>query len=200
MTYLVNNCNHWISYHMIDALLNNGQKVEGLKNGEKNDHLLLYFGRNSNFSIAEDYKTKKYQRVISLNSPLSGIKAEHVLVINPDDHEKADGISYIKVPLLFGEWMPMNKQGMYVDETFISFDSESFLANAMYIKDFTKAMIEWIDSENKSLKQGEIAKKAENQRLRLESFIHLRDNDAVKKQIAQVIEHYTIYKEMYNCR
>ncbi|WP_164215008.1 hypothetical protein [Virgibacillus sp. YIM 98842] len=201
MTFLVNNCNHWISYHIIDELLNNGYEVEGLKNGEKNEHLLMYFGRNSHFSLSENDKTKQYHTVISLNNPLPGVKSKYVHVINPEGHRnEKEGVSFIQAPLLFGEWMPMNEKGMYVNEKFIPFDSEHFLTKSIYIKDFTKAFVQWIRSENKITNLDILSENNRNEWLKLESSTYLRDNRPVKEQLARVIEHYRMYKEMYDCK
>ena len=201
MTYLVNNCNHWISYHIIDELLNIGFEVEGLKNGEKNDHLLMYFGRNSNFSLAEDYKNKYYHTVITLNHLLFGVKSKYAHVVNPKgrSNEKED-VFHIQAPLLFGEWMPMNEEGMYINEKFIPFDSEHFLTKSIYIKDFTKAFIQWMQSESKARNLEIISNNNKNERVKLESSIYLRNNRPVKEQLAQVIKHYTLFREIYNCK
>jgi hypothetical protein len=199
MTYLVNDCNLWISYHIIEELLNAGQKIEGVKNGEKDDHLLMYFGRNSNFSIAEDYKTKQYQTVISLHKPLDDVKAKQSHIINPIDNQpKRDGVTLIQAPMLFGEWMPMNKNGMYVDEKFIPFDSEYFLTNSIYIKDFTKVFIQWMQSGHKNHELEIVSKNNEHEGLKLESSIYLRDNEPIKEQLNQVLAHYTMYRKIYN--
>jgi hypothetical protein len=200
MTYLVNDCNHWISYHLIEELLNAGNKVEGLKNGKKNDHLLMYFGRNSHFSLTEDYKTKRYHAVISLQKPLANVKAGKTHIINPlDDESKLDGAAYIQVPLLFGEWMPMTNNGMYVNEKFIPFDSEYFLTKSIYIKDFTKVFVQWMQEENKNQELEIVSKNDESERVKLENLLYLRDNGPIEKQLNQVIEHYTMYRKIYNC-
>lgn len=198
MVIFINNCNHWINYHMIDALLNTGYKVEGLKEGKENEHLLLYFGRNSNFSIAENYKTKDYQHAVSLQVPVAGVNAEYNHVITMDSSPGRDGTYYLQAPLLFGEWMPMNREGMYVNGRFIPFNSEDFIIKSMYIKDFTKVFIDWIDAVNKNRKMGFLSGEDGNKWVKLESYLHLRNNDAMEEQLDQVIEHYNNHKEMYH--
>ncbi|MFA1818958.1 hypothetical protein ACDX78_01940 [Virgibacillus oceani] len=199
MTHLVNDCNHWISYHLIEEFLNAGYKVEGLENKEKDDYLLMFFGRNSNFSITDDYKKKHYHAVISLHQPVDNVKTEKTYIVNPiDNQHKIDGIAYIQVPLLFGEWMPMNKQGMYVNKKFISFDSEYFLTKSIYIKDFTKVFVQWMQKGNNNQEMEIISKNDKSERVKLENLLYLRDNGPIEEQLNQVIEHYATYRKIYN--
>jgi|SRR5690625_364803 len=198
MTYLINDCNHWISYHLIEELLNSGKKVEGLKNEEKDDHLLMFFGRNSNFTVAHDYKTKHYHAVISLQYPLTNVKTEKTHIVNPiNGHNKVEGESYIHAPLLFGEWMPMDEKGMYINNKFIPFNSESFLTKSIYIKDFTKVFVQWMQKENKNQELQIISKNDKSKRVKLENSLYLSDNEPIEKQLSQVIEHYTMYRKIY---
>src|SRR5699024_2618426 len=119
---------------------------------------------------------------------------------NPEDKQNMnkEDITCIQARLLFGEWMPMNKEGMYVEEEFIPFDSKYFLTTAIYIKDFTKVLNQWMQSENKNQELEIVSSNNENKWLKLENLIYLRDNRPVKEQLKQVIKHYTMYRKLYN--
>ena len=74
------------------------------------------------------------------------------------------------------------------------------MTKSIYIKDFTKAFVQWIRSENKITNLDILSENNRNEWLKLESSTYLRDNRPVKEQLARVIEHYRMYKEMYDCK
>lgn len=191
MTCLVVNCNHWIGYHIVNGLLEDDWLVEGVIDKEEKDTLSMFFGRNSNFSFCENVEKKVYDTVISVGVPLKEIDHVHTnrsVIIHPTvpENMKEDTI-LIKAPLLFGEWMPMNENGMYRNHLFIPFDSTYFLTEAVYIEDFVSYLVKWLNDDIADNKKSAIIK--------LEHSAYTRDNRPIEKKLEQVKEHYHQFKK-----
>ncbi|WBX79986.1 hypothetical protein PD280_20610 [Virgibacillus salarius] len=194
MTCLIINCNHWIGYHIVNDLLEKGWEVDGLVNEQLNDSLSLYYGRNSNFSFYQSANKKHYDTKIHVGSMkrVEEVSADLSVVIHSvaPDHLHANDF-FIKAPLLFGEWMPMTENGMYRNQLFIPFNSTYFLTEAVYIKDFMHAFMDWLEKDNK---KGE---NKENKQIKLEKSAYLRDNIPIEEKLDHVLEHYHLNKEIY---
>jgi len=152
MNVLVHNCFHWISYHIVDQLLINGYQVDGYHQNmsEKAEFLSHFLGRNSLFTNLEKPQ-KKYDLVIILNDHkiLPKIDSYQTIFLSSEDediNENSTKAIFIKLPLLFGEWMNMNSEGIYVSDKYIPFASSEFQTHAVYIKDFTKKLLKYIKS------------------------------------------------------
>ncbi|NBJ70937.1 MULTISPECIES: hypothetical protein [Clostridia] len=193
MATLVVNCNHWIGFHIVNGLLEQGLKVEGLVNDKKDDGLTLFFGRNSNFSFFIDKKNNTYDQIIqvgpmnidvTLSSELF-ITLAHPITVN--DLTSSNEL-YIELPLLFGEWMPMTESGMYFQEEFISFSSDNFNQHATYIQDFVARFITWLSTTDLHHIKGTVKK------INLDKFVKIQDNRPKEDKVKQVIQHYRNYR------
>ncbi|WP_042224621.1 hypothetical protein [Oceanobacillus manasiensis] len=201
MTYLVYPSNHWIGYHMVEHLLELGYEVHGKEIEQESNELTLFFGRNSNYSsynldtkykaayIFADYDAKLFSNTL------------HTYVLNENCQQVTErNHTAIHVPMLFGEWMPMNKEGMYWSGTYIRFDSSLFQKEAIYIKDFIKELVKW---KNKVIADRDELyilsyRSAQTKKFKLENSVYLRDNIPIEEKLQKVLQHYKQNKLHYD--
>ncbi|MFU0788606.1 hypothetical protein [Virgibacillus proomii] len=191
MTILVVNCNHWIGFHVVNYLLENGMEVEGLLNDKEDESLSLFFGRNSNFIFYSHKRDNRYNLIIQIGQMEvpSAVSSDYSIVLDYKQPEKIRATDlFIELPLLFGEWMPMTEKGMYMNQHFIPFSSTHFLEHAIYIKDFVKSLMDWLETDDDYKKLTVIKK---NQ---LEKILQIRDNKPNKDKLEQVIRHYCLFR------
>lgn len=133
MLFIVQPCFHWVGYHIVTHLLQEGIEVVGIDelSEEVNTHLYMLVGRNSNFQhffFIED----KSNHLHGSNEETFISYQQNQLVINRENE-----VEVIDLPPLYGEWMDLNK-----------FHSESALyqwvkeTNALYIKVVVKKLID----------------------------------------------------------
>src|SRR5690625_5995594 len=94
--------------------------------------------RNSLFSLRTDQELEQYQTVIGVGETDDTIDTRRFIMINHEG-QQADlqkNRTFIQTPILFGEWMPMDQKGAYINDTYITFESPEFLITAIYINDF----------------------------------------------------------------
>src|SRR5699024_5331671 len=138
MSHLVTNCFDWEGFHMVNQELDKGHEVEGddEETTDFKEHLSMFLGRNSEFRMKTRDELTSYDTAIVIREdPCTDVlKARKMLNIscNKIQAKREASMTTIHVPILFGEWMPMNEQGMYVGNQFISFDSAHFLSEAVY--------------------------------------------------------------------
>ncbi|UJL47616.1 hypothetical protein KFZ58_07055 [Virgibacillus sp. NKC19-16] len=197
MSILVDNCNHWIGFHIVDELLENSYTVDGI--GDEDSVLAMFLGRNSSFNFVKPDVKKHYDTAIIIGDQSNtGIKSGQSLIINPVLVDRVENRVEINVPLLFGEWMPMNEKGFYYNNTFITFDSDFFQTEAIYIKDFTKGLMQWLKmKELPSTLEVRSEKNKDNQHVKLENAVYIRDNRPMEEKVKSVLEHYYLYKKFY---
>lgn len=204
MNILVQNCFHWIGYHYVNFLLEEGMVVKGVDkiNTNKKENLYMFVGRNSSFELIDssnqneeidailiigdiDYTEKIYcNRIIHILVGNSSKSLPNSIVINP--------------PLLFGEWMEMNEKGFYVTDRFISFDSEEFRNEAVHILDFIQATYRLFNATVVSQRVDVFSKKIFlNDAVKLENSICIRDNIPIEENMRKVIEHYRRHQQLY---
>ncbi|MGJ9459371.1 hypothetical protein [Oceanobacillus sp. CF4.6] len=208
MPVLVVNCDDWLGYHIVNKLLEQGYKVDGIVHADRNDEpdedLTMFFGRNSSFSMIPADKEKKYNIGIIAGDYDGKInqKIEKLIVINPDKKEQRSMVNYttsctmIKAPLLFGEWMPMNEKGVFHKNEFIPFTSGKFKESSLYVQDFTKGLLQWMKVPNLPSElhiYSSNHKKEVN--TKLDKNIYLRDNISNRDHVKTVIEHYVLFKK-----
>ncbi|WP_067730681.1 hypothetical protein [Oceanobacillus damuensis] len=215
-TVLVVNCNHWIGYHIVNTLLENDKKVDGIANlGRSNkpkkgevlieEDLSLYYGRNSSFSMIDSDEEKYYEIGIIAGGDHLNLnqKVKKLYVINPEDEEirssNDNNFTIIKVPLLFGEWMPMNEKGMFRKEEFIPFRSDYFKKNAVYVRDFAEGILQWLEVPGLPLIL-HVYSRHYNRGVdaELEKVIYLRENVPIIKRINSVVDHYRLLSNFNN--
>lgn len=204
MTYLVVNCNDWLGFHIVNTLLENDFNVDGIEDQNKNDHLSMFFGRNSSFSFVDSTVKRKYDTVIYTGDEdeLKGIQSERKVFIS-DNNTGIKGTSkksevYINTPFLFGEWMPMDEKGVYRNQEYIPFESELFKTTAVYINHFTKGLVQWLKTpELSQVLEVKSAKQTDKDDVKFENSIYLRDNIPIMEDVKKVLDHYQLYKDIY---
>ncbi|MEN1970324.1 hypothetical protein WMZ97_19905 [Lentibacillus sp. N15] len=205
MTVLVTNCFHWIGFHIVNHLLENGYQVDGEATcmTTSAEHFALMVGRNDAFSLIRDKSDRKenYQLMIINQSDeaMQHIKTKKSFKLcrNHEDKTNLDRTAII-LPMLFGEWMPMDEQGIYDQGNFISFNSEVFTNEAVYIGDFIQCLMQCLHSSHLP---SQFKIKSERQRTlateHAAQIIFLRDSRPVEKQVKAVSDHYNRFKAMY---
>ncbi|WP_449354081.1 hypothetical protein ACUL41_12015 [Virgibacillus natechei] len=197
MSILVDNCNHWIGFHIANDLLENSYTVDGI--GDENSDLLMFLGRNSSFNFVGRNLEKQYETAIMIGGQSdTEFKSGQTLIINPKSTDRVENRVEINTPLLFGEWMPMNEEGFYNNNTFIRFDSDYFQTEAIYIDDFTKGLIQWLKmKEFPSTLEVRSEKNKDNKHVKLENTVYIRDNRPMADKVKNVLEHYQLYRKIY---
>lgn len=189
MLFLVENCFHWIGFHIINYLLEDGYQVHGVDeiSTDKKEHLSMYVGRNESFqhfSALErdtDYDTS--------------MKIDNNEIIITHQQNKS---LRVKLPLLFGEWMPMESNGIYYKNELISFDSDVFIREGVFIEDFIKSLMQWVNSSQlPSFIDVKSIKNRRDENVRLENFIYIRNNRPTEENVKIVINHYKKFNEYY---
>src|SRR5699024_3191997 len=162
---------------------------------DEEEHLAMMIGRNDLFSaFTDDQPSNHHTHVI-----LSEENSAHVQ--NMDDvktfklsrkpEQEKKGVIVVQLPLLFGEWMPMNEDGVYIDKQFIPFTSEIFQKEAVYIEDFITSFMLCLTASNLPEKlaiksRRETVAERENDR----QVIYLRKRKPIDDQIKTVVAHY----------
>ncbi|GAB3059959.1 hypothetical protein [Virgibacillus ainsalahensis] len=198
MRVFVADCNHWVGFHIVNALLENDYTVHGTVDKNKHENLELFFGRNSSFSLVEEADGNHYEAAIFTGAQEARheVLSERTIVID-SDAASTNGTTIV-APLLFGEWMPMNADGFYSNNIFITFNSEAFREEAVYISDFTNALLQWLkipDLPEKLVVESSTNKQKGD--VLLENAIYLRDNRPKEENLKQLIAHYHRYKDIY---
>ncbi|WP_085992748.1 hypothetical protein [Oceanobacillus senegalensis] len=196
MSVLVVNCNQWIGFHVVNELLDNQHEVDGVIDRNISDDLSMFFGRNSSFSFVSGKERKIYSTciIIGHNKEIDVPHAERIFVINSDEetiHSLNENTVHIQA-LLFGEWMPMNQNGFYHDGKLLSFDSKEFKEDAIYIHDFTSALVQWVNSSKLPNE-----KEMKVNRNDIENGIYMNDKNFITKKKDNVLTHYERYKNFY---
>src|SRR5699024_12016099 len=176
MIFLVENCFHWLGFHIINRLLDNGYQVDGMDDldTDKKEHLSMFVGRNELFRhITSRERNTDYDISIQVDECKLVLEKEHPITI--------------KLPLIFGEWMPMNQKGLYVQNEFMRFDSKQFLTNAVYVKDVLESLQQLIDSSDlpRVLEVRSCYSRPMNHK-KLENSIYIRNNRPIQERISIV--------------
>ncbi|WP_077600921.1 NAD(P)-dependent oxidoreductase [Oceanobacillus sojae] len=150
MRILVIPHNHWVGYHVVTKLLDEGCQVEGIRDARNDTGLEDFFGRNSHFREI-DQAVNHYELAIVIDdSATKNIKenAEKIFHIQTDTSLKIvpDNMntSVISVPYLIGEGMEINETGLVMDGRLIPYTDKDWENNAIYITDFLNVLIQWI--------------------------------------------------------
>lgn len=189
MLFLVENCFQWMGFHLVNCLLENGYKVDGVDDlsSDKKDHLSMYIGRNASFQHLSSLK-----RGTNYDSSINITDNEIVLTMEQNTSHR------INLPILFGEWMPMKRDGMYHRNTFISFDSDIFLNEAIYIGDFMKSLIQWVKSSQlPEILEVKSINNKQNEEIKLENSVYIRNNITIEENLKMVRKHYEKFEKLY---
>lgn len=200
MEVLIMNYTNWIGFHLAEALLNEGYKVDGFEGKDGNENLVDFLARNSNFRSLGNLEERVYPLVIysGQEGQLPRISVERAFLINPVSSIHEENIISIHIPLLYGEWMPMDENGIYVNEKRIYFSSELFKREAIYIGDFIQLLLQWINKKPPIEKiRMEIAKNMNYNAVKLEKTFFVDENVPIGDQVQKVVEHYRKYHLLY---
>lgn len=203
MSFLVTNCFDWIGFHMVNHLLEKGYTVDGMdeETTASKDHLSMFLGRNSAFHLKKKKELTTYDTAIVIGEEPcpDGLKAKQIINIrrNKLQDTQKTSMTMLYVPVLFGEWMPMNDKGMYVNNQFITFDSAHFLSEAIYIKDFIAGLFQWMQSADIPSGLEVKSKGSEIKDVKLENTVYIRNNEQTADKIKKVLKHYRNYQQFY---
>lgn len=203
LTILVADCNHWIGYHIANTLLENDYKVDGMvHHNHDGQELSMFFGRNSSFSIPHSEEYNDYKLGIFTGGYTHPIqqRCERMFIINPTQDEinnsNHSNRIVVKADLLFGEWMPMNEQGIFKQKQLIPFASDYFKQHAIYIRDFTDGLMQWMKASNlPSILHIHSKKSSLNTDTKLEKNVFLRENITNGQNVIAVMEHYRLHRK-----
>jgi len=191
MTIFVADCSQWTGFHITTALLEAGKSVDGGKMDTEAEDLSMFFDRNSHFNFVEADTRKSYEIAILIGNHYASanIDAKHLLIIQPSSKKfvskGTDNSIVISVPLLFGERMLMNEEGIYQNGEFIPFDSAYFQDEAIYIEDFTKALMQWMNST--FLRQKLKVRSPRSNESNDENTIHVRMTKPIETRLQEML-------------
>ncbi len=199
MTIVVINCFDWIEFHFVEKLLEQGVKVIGVheKQTDRTLFLEMFFARNSSFDCTKKIP-KEAERVIVIGDTHMIPRSKHVMQCmhretSIEQHIK--GRLYVYIPLLFGEWMPMDKTGMYLGQRHIPYHSEEFQDEAVYVKDFVN---DCLSEFNQTIEHRKENTPYPWEGLILEKGEQIRDNRTKRINIEKMQKHYLKYASFYD--
>lgn len=202
MTILVKNCFHWVNFHIVNELLYAGYRVHGYSKAKTKNKadFLMYLGRNSSFSHLTTLANKEYKAIIvfARNAPKDHIKSKRTFWITNNKAYCPNNIIKINVPTIFGEWMPMDEEQMYIQGKSISFQSPKFLEEAIDIKSLSLALIQWLETPYIPNEINVQSMRSHHKNLMLENIIYLRDNRSIYKRLNEVKNHYKKLKYLHD--
>ncbi|UFU00557.1 hypothetical protein KO561_06340 [Radiobacillus kanasensis] len=189
---VINNCFHWIGYHLLQKFLEGGYEVMGCDpiTSEKREHLSMFVGRNSHFEWMETLPDarKKESDIIYIDVQ------PHVLFIQLEDNQTHT----ISTPMLFGEFMDREDDGFEYKDTFISFESKKFNEEAVWIEDFVDILFS-LFKENQLNKDWKVKSLSKSMREEEDGdeVIYVRQTDTVSNRLQLIDEHYQQYTNLY---
>src|SRR5690625_45955 len=192
MKILINHCFDWESFHFIDTFLSLSYQVFGLndKKVKMSEHIAMYFARNSLFSQKDTILNEKaFDIAIVFDdiSLLQQISAKKKFLITDDHVEAIFPITIIQKPLLYGEWMEMDEEGLYIRDEYILFSDQTFQNNAIYIRTFVQLIISMF-VQNKLPDKLQIYPYRSTKRSK--SGVFLLEKEDQTSILAQVVRHY----------
>ncbi|WP_068676577.1 hypothetical protein [Oceanobacillus sp. Castelsardo] len=199
MSILIVNCNHWIGFHIINTLLEHDFKVDGIINPSLQDDLLMFFGRNSDFQMVNNNKREYSTCVIIGDNPnVEEFKAKNKWLLPMNGIQKLEGtdLTTIHTPILFGEWMPMNENGIYHNNKFIPFDSEEFKNDSLSIHSFTPVLLQLIQTSGQK-NELFVHARQEREKNTEKNGIYIRESESKWKYVADLKKHYKRHGKFY---
>ncbi|MBM7571522.1 hypothetical protein [Aquibacillus albus] len=208
--YVVLGAFHWIGYQIITRLLDDSYEVIGIDKmeSEKKENLSMYIGRNSLFThVSSSEEMNQLQKLQQINilfeidssqlfNDRYSLNTETVINLDKGRVKASSNTVDVDLPLLYGEWMPRNDNGVYHNGQFVAFDSEQFKNEAVYIQDFITCLIETISN----YKQDRVAIKAFDPSFDskdAQKTICIRETKDKDERIKELNDHYKMYKNFY---
>jgi len=196
---LVKNCFHWVGFHVVNRFIMNGYHVDGIHypNSFQKDYLSLFLGRNSNFSLV-DQGTGIYDLAITINTAETASSRNKENGYEELTIEQGSQLTTIFTPLLFGEWMQMNEEGIYISDEHVLFRSNLFLDQAVYIKDFTQDLYQLVKTTNlPSTIDMSTKTNLKKEDKKLDNTIFIRDNIPIRSKLEHLLAHYEKFENYY---
>ncbi|WP_186576644.1 NAD(P)-dependent oxidoreductase [Aquibacillus kalidii] len=208
--FLIVGCYDWVGYHITNKLLEQGQEVIGIDtmDSDKKENLAMFVGRNGLFSHYDSA-----QAVIKDKKHKEGFKA--IIFIKPEDISDIEEISYfsqvslclrsknenmdecvtfVDIPLLYGEWMPRDNEGIFHGEEYVRFDSDQFKKEATYIEDFVNAFIKFAEESESPDYAMFASDKSEKED---ENITIVRETKSQGERLQELDEHYEKFHFLY---
>lgn len=162
----------------------------------------MYMGRNDLFNIISDDEINDTYSVVIINGYecIDQNKKESELQQNLlSCYERGKmNIKELNLPLLIGEWMPMDEEGMYRLNEYIPFDSKLFRNNAVHIDHFTDWIVKLIEKENPTSQHVIYFKKNKSVSEQiLEKEDEFYNNVPSESSLESILSHYEKYKNYY---
>ncbi|MDY0396074.1 hypothetical protein ACFSMW_02080 [Virgibacillus halophilus] len=133
MSYAVTNIYEWMGFEIADCLLASGKEVVGAGTAETDQqkYLEMFFGRNANFQQVDQLVSAAHHDVIfDVGDMQKGSiyyePSTRKFVIGKESENRPEMQVVIHIPMLVGRWMPMNEEGVFVNEQHIPFFDEKF--------------------------------------------------------------------------
>lgn len=191
MKVAVVNCFHWIGYHLVETMLEDGIEVIGIHESETNrsNFLSMCIGRNSLFTRA-DCIPEDVDYTVAIGTTSIIPTCSYTIQLMKEHTEKKDISLHavrVELPLLYGEWMSMDEKGIYVQNKYFPFTSNTFLNKGVYVQDYMKVFLARIH-ERITLQPDK--KSFLKEELTLENNSCFRDNSTKPKVIEQLQKHY----------
>jgi len=194
MYIMVENCFHWVGFHLSNFFLEKGISVIGIDclDTSKKENLSMYLVRNDSFSFYNHKpKDKKTRLTIKLSDHEDEKQSKIILKLFIKTNEQImEHIIYS--PPLIGKWMPSQKMKMIVN------DSEE-LNKAVCIKDYVSAIYQLINRDTllpDTLNIKSSRKKVKANKI-LENSVYLRDNRSIHDNIYKILDHYHRFQTFY---
>ncbi|MDC3417217.1 hypothetical protein [Aquibacillus salsiterrae] len=212
--YVVSGSFHWIGFHIVQYLLATGQEVIGLDiiDTDKKDNLSMFVGRNSSFTHVEHsddllHNSKQSDYIVfevaedkeRFSLPELGNKKVYNFCTTRKENEVLDDTCYVKLPLLYGEWIPRDYDGIFFQDEYIRFDSTRFQREAVYISDFIESLLQVIATSDRVLGTNLLIIKRKNEReeYKEKGTIVVDESKPMEKRLAELDDHYELYKDFY---
>lgn len=195
MCIKVENCFHWIGFHLINRLLEEGIPVIGIDQVDtpKKEYLSMYVARNDSFSLHDkEPDEKNFDLAFEVCDLYEDGDRKHVITLLKSSVSRKDTEHIIYPPKLIGEWMPSKE--------IISFKNEKTkLQTAACIENFISAIYQWIEIDTLiPSKFNVVSSKDRNiSSVKLESYVYLRDNRSIQKYFDTVLDHYHRLQAFY---
>ncbi|RWZ55157.1 hypothetical protein EQV77_10930 [Halobacillus fulvus] len=137
MVITVKPCFHWIGYHIMTSLLQEGMEVVGIDrlDQKRKDHLYMYVGRNSNFQYFFNEKDKENH--IHQEEEEIEIRCSTERLIGRN--KKQDTTHDWKLPIVYGEWMDIQRMDIESEEELLDWVLQT---EAVYIGDVTTPFLD----------------------------------------------------------
>lgn len=202
MRLLIVNCNSWVGYHIVDALLMEGFLVDGVIDQHEPGDLEMFFGRNSLYEEVTLQTKKEYDIGIIIDDFITELPkgVKHWITISTIHDERIESatrttMTSIYPSLLVGEWMKMNDKGIYRNDEFIRFESRYFKEQAIYIIDFVNALLHWIQMDTLPSYFQVFPKQENISNKKVEKKIFLRKNRSIDTIIQLLKKHYELFQK-----